>query len=161
MGKGFKVKVNTNFDFDISAEDVSKLDITKTSNSNYHLLHDNTSFHAEVVASNFNKKKYQITVNNTVYNASLSNTLDLLIEDMGFSLGSKKAVKSIKAPMPGLILEINVEVGQDIKENDPLLILEAMKMENSITSPINGVVKAITAKKGDTVEKNQLIIEFE
>ncbi|GAL73027.1 biotin/lipoyl-containing protein [Jejuia pallidilutea] len=63
--------------------------------------------------------------------------------------------------MPGLILEINVKVGQEIQENDPLLILEAMKMENIITSPIDGVIKAIHATKGDAVTKDQLIIEFE
>ena len=80
---------------------------------------------------------------------------------MGFSVGSTKQVNFVKAPMPGLILEINVKVGQEVKENDPLLILEAMKMENIITSPRDGIIKLIDAKKGDAVEKNQLLINFE
>jgi len=80
---------------------------------------------------------------------------------MGFEIGSAKKVNDIKAPMPGLILEINVKVGQEIVENDPILILEAMKMENVITAPRDGVIKSISVTKGDAVEKNQLLIEFE
>jgi len=161
MSKNFKAKVNNSIDFDISTDDIADLDIVKISHSNYHLLHKNKSFHSKVVFSNFNKKQYQVSVNNTVYNVAIANDLDIQIKDMGFFNGSKKDITSIIAPMPGLILEINVEVGQEIQENDPLLILEAMKMENIITAPINGVIKAIHTNKGDAVIKNQLIIEFE
>ena len=63
--------------------------------------------------------------------------------------------------MPGLILEINVEVGQEVVENDPLLILEAMKMENSFVSPRDGKIKSIAVVKGQAVDKGQLLIEFE
>jgi len=63
--------------------------------------------------------------------------------------------------MPGLILEINVEVDQEVNENDTLLILEAMKMENVITSPRSGIIKSISVNKGEAVEKNQLLIEFQ
>ena len=80
---------------------------------------------------------------------------------MGFETGTTKKVNEIKAPMPGLILDINVEIGQEVKEDDPLLILEAMKMENALTSPRDGVIKSISVTKGDAVDKNQLLIEFE
>ncbi|MCL4125038.1 UNVERIFIED_CONTAM: hypothetical protein GTU68_001507 [Idotea baltica] len=63
--------------------------------------------------------------------------------------------------MPGLILEVKVKIGQEVKEDDPLLILEAMKMENVITSPRDGIIKSVTAIKGNTVEKGILLIEFE
>jgi biotin carboxyl carrier protein len=78
-----------------------------------------------------------------------------------FEVGLTKQVNAIKAPMPGLILEINVVVGQTVQENDPLLILEAMKMENSFLSPRDGVIKSIAVTKGDAVDKGQLLIEFE
>lgn len=80
---------------------------------------------------------------------------------MGFTVGASKQVNAIKAPMPGLILEMSVSVGQEVKENDCLLILEAMKMENSFLSPRAGIIKSISASKGDAVEKGQLLIEFE
>lgn len=161
MSDHLKAKVGDNFHFDINSEDISELDIVEISDSKYHLLHHNTSFNAKVTASNFNKKQYQISINNNVYNVTISDKLDMLINEMGFTSGSKKVITSITAPMPGLIIEISVKEGQEVKENDSLLILEAMKMENSITSPIDGVIKAIHSKKGDAVEKNQLIIEFE
>ena len=63
--------------------------------------------------------------------------------------------------MPGLILDIHVKEGQEVKEDDALLILEAMKMENVLTSPRDGIIKSISVSKNDTVDKNQLLIEFE
>jgi biotin carboxyl carrier protein len=63
--------------------------------------------------------------------------------------------------MPGLILEINIKEGQEVKENDALLILEAMKMENVINSPRDGIIKTIAVNKGETVDKNVLLIAFE
>lgn len=161
MGKHFKVKVNNIIDFEVNETDVSSLDALQTSKGKYHILQENKSFKAEITEADFNKKAYQVKVNNNTYNINIYNELDLLIKDMGFSIGTTKQVNSIIAPMPGLILEINVEVGQEVNENDPLLILEAMKMENSITSPRDGIIKSISAKHGDAVEKNELLIEFQ
>ena len=161
MSKNFKAKVNGIIDFEVSKDEVSNLDTHKNSKGKYHILQKNKSFKAEITEADFNNKSYQIKVNNNNYNVNITNELDSLIKEMGFSVGKTKQVNSIKAPMPGLILEINVEVGQEVNENDTLLILEAMKMENSITSPRDGVIKSISAKNGDPVEKNQLLIEFE
>ena len=80
---------------------------------------------------------------------------------MGFEIGATKKINEIKAPMPGLILSVDVKVGQEVKEDDALLVLEAMKMENVLTSPRNGIIKSISITKGETVNKNQLLIEFE
>jgi len=157
----FKVNVNSEIELDISSENLSKLDAIKTSEMSSHVLYNNTSYKAEIVASNFSLKSYDVMINNKSYKVKISNKLDHLIKDMGFSFGSSKHVDLIKAPMPGLILEINVEVGQTVKENDPLLILEAMKMENVLTSPREGIIKNISIEKGNAVEKNALLIEFE
>ena len=62
--------------------------------------------------------------------------------------------------MPGLVLELNVEAGQTIAKGDPLLILEAMKMENVIKSAGEGVVEEILVKKGAAVEKGALLIKL-
>lgn len=160
MGVIFKTKVNSSFDFEITNEDTASLDVLETSDNEFHILQQNKSYEAQITKSDFSSKSYQVKVNNNNYNVNIYNELDLLINDMGFAIGTTKQVNSIKAPMPGLILEINVEIGQEVKENDPLLILEAMKMENSITSPRDGIIKSISANKGDAVEKNQLLIEF-
>ncbi|WP_142785640.1 acetyl-CoA carboxylase biotin carboxyl carrier protein subunit [Changchengzhania lutea] len=161
MSKSFKANVNDTFHFDLSDDDISNLDTLRVSESERHVLHNNKSYDVLIEDSDFIKKSYKIKVNNTTYNINIINDLDVLIKDMGFAIGSTKHVNKIKAPMPGLILDINVKIGQDVKEDDTLLILEAMKMENIITSPRDGVIKSITAGKGDAVEKNQLLIEFE
>ena len=161
MGQIFKTKVNNTFDFEITADDVSNLDALSVSESKFHILQNNKSYKASIVDANFNNKTYQVKVNNNMYQVNIFNHLDLLIKEMGFALGSSKHINAIKAPMPGLILEVNVEVGQGVKEDDALLILEAMKMENVITAPRDGIIKSITVNKGDAVEKNHLLIEFD
>ncbi len=161
MNKTYKVNVNNTFDFELEETDISKLDASKVSDSKFHVLQNNKSFKTEIIKANFNQKLYQVKVNNNTYNINISNDLDILIKEMGFEIGSAKKVNEIKAPMPGLILDISVKIGQEVNEDDALLILEAMKMENIITSPRHGIIKSISVKKGDAVEKNQLLIAFE
>jgi len=158
---GFKVNVNNNFELNITQDDLSKIDTVKTSENNFHILNKNTSYKAEILNKNFNNKIYSVTVNNNNYEVSIASDLDILIKDMGFSLGSTKHVDFIKAPMPGLILDINVKPGETVKEDQQLLILEAMKMENIIISPRDGILKSVSVTKGDAIEKGQLLIEFE
>jgi biotin carboxyl carrier protein len=161
MGSDFKVKVNDTFEFDFKKESISQLDAVSIETNKFHILHQNLPYKAEIVFSDFNQKKYTVKVNNNVYHIAISNPLDNLIKEMGFEVGITKQVNVIKAPMPGLILEINVEVGQTVKENDNLLILTAMKMENSLLSPRNGVIKSISIIVGHSVIKGDLLIEFE
>jgi len=161
MKNNFKVKVDSKWDFDIPVDEVLNLDSVKLNDENYHLLMDHKSIEAEVITSNFNKRTYAVKVNGTVYDVAINSELDQLIKSMGFSTGSAKNIKLIKAPMPGLVLGVNVKVGQTVSEDEGLLILEAMKMESTIASPCDGVVKSISVKSGDAIEKGQLLIEFE
>ena len=64
----------------------------------------------------------------------------------------------VKAPMPGKILEVLVNVGDQVKEDDEVVMLEAMKMENPIYSTGGGVVKEVKVKKGDTVDSDQVLV---
>ena len=161
MSKHFITKVNNNQVFEISKEDAYQLDAINTSENNRHILHNNKSYQVEISESNFLNKTYTIQVNNATYKVNISDDLDRLITEMGFENSASKHINELKASMPGLILEVFVKTGQEVKENDSLLILEAMKMENIITSPRDGIIKSISAVKGDAVEKNYLLIEFE
>jgi len=67
----------------------------------------------------------------------------------------------IKAVIPGVVAEINVKAGMDVRKSDTLMILEAMKMLNRIMAPMDGAIKAIRVKKGDKVAKGQVLIEIE
>ncbi|WP_341216206.1 acetyl-CoA carboxylase biotin carboxyl carrier protein subunit [uncultured Wocania sp.] len=160
MNKIFKTNVNNTFNFEIKEDDILSLDALPVSESKFHILQHNKSYNSEIIETDFNSKSYKVKVNNNSYNVNIFNDLDALIKDMGFAISSTKHVNSIKAPMPGLILDISIQINQEVKEDDTLLILEAMKMENIITSPRDGVIKSISVNKGDAVEKNQLLIEF-
>ena len=161
MSNHYKLNVNNTFQFDVENDAVSQLDAVSVEKNKFHILKNNAPYQAEIIATDFINKTYTVKVNNSTYTVAIANALDMLIKKMGFEVGAAKQVNAIKAPMPGLILEISVEVGQEVKENDPLLILEAMKMENSILSPRDGVIKSVTMIKGAAVEKGALLIEFE
>ena len=161
MNKHYKVKVNGALELSVSNSELEALDAIQTTNSKYHILQDGKSYSAEITDSRFSEKTYEVKINNNTYNINIYNDLDQLIVDLGFEIGNSKKVDKIVAPMPGLILEIIVKIGDAVRENDPLLILEAMKMENMISSPREGIIKNITAVKGEAVDKNQLLVEFE
>lgn len=161
MGNKYKINVNETFDFERDAEDVIALDDQAITESKFHVLQDNRSFRAEILNSDFYNKKYTIQINSNTYEVAIADQLDMLISEMGLSLGNAALVNDIKAPMPGIILDVNVQAGDEIQEGAHLLVLEAMKMENTLSAPRDGIVKSVLIKKGETVEKNQLLIEME
>jgi biotin carboxyl carrier protein len=161
MSEVFKLNVNNTFQFDFDNESISQLDSVSVEKNKFHILNQNKPYKAEIVVADFNHKRYTVKVNNNSYSVVISNQLDQLISVMGFDVGATKHVNTIKAPMPGLILEIFVVIGQSVKENDSLLILGAMKMENSFLSPRDGIIKSIAVQTSDAVVKGQLLIEFE
>lgn len=161
MNQKFRLTVNLSENFEKTEHNIAQLDAVKISSNSFHILHHNNPFFAKITAVDFLKKTYTVEVNHNSYTVEIANELDILIKEMGFEVGKTKQINAIKAPMPGLILEINVSVGQEVKEGDNLLILEAMKMENSFASPRDGVIKSIAVAKGDAVDKGQLLIEFE
>ncbi len=66
----------------------------------------------------------------------------------------------IRAPMPGLVLRLEVELGQAVEHGTGLVVLEAMKMENEIRSPASGIVTAIRVEPGQPVEKGAVLVEI-
>jgi biotin carboxyl carrier protein len=135
-------------------------DLVKISDGYFHIIHEQSSFTAEIVKADPSTKSFQIKINGRIYAVELKDKFDLLLEQMGMNNNAAGKVNNIKAPMPGLIIDLKVKSGDNVKPGDPLLILEAMKMENIIKSPGEGVVKSVNIKKGDSVEKNQVLIEF-
>jgi biotin carboxyl carrier protein len=161
MSKTFQTKVNDQYEFIFSEEDISQQDILSITENNFHMLVQNASHQLEVVGRDLLNKTYQVKINSNVYEVKIANDLDLLIKELGLSIGTVHLENEIKAPMPGLILEINIEVGQEVKAGDALLVLEAMKMENTITAANDATIKSIAIEKGQSVAKNELLIELE
>lgn len=161
MDQTYKVNINKTFEAELSVKDIEQLDVVKTSDTSYHILNDRISYKADIVHTDFFQKKYTVKINSNEYEVHIADELDKLIKEMGFSVGASKHVNAIKAPMPGLILDIHVKAGDEVKEDDSLLILEAMKMENVIVSPREGIIKSVSVEKGAAIDKGQLLIEFE
>lgn len=158
--KALKVKVNDSHEFELKSSDVEKLDLLRRSVSKFHIIEKNKSFAVKLENSDFNNREYVISVNANNYTIKISNEIDQLIKEMGYTIGSSVKANSIKAPMPGIILSVNVKENQEVKEGETLLILEAMKMENAISAPKSGFIKSIYAKSGETVDKGALLIEM-
>jgi pyruvate carboxylase subunit B len=79
------------------------------------------------------------------------------VEKIEASAGSNGEY-SIIAPMPGMVVQFEVKVGDRVKEGDILVVLEAMKMQNNLTSKVNGVVKSLKVSPGTSVEKDQVLL---
>jgi biotin carboxyl carrier protein len=161
MDQSYQLIVNNKQVYDRKASESLELNAIEVSPSNFHVLKNSKAFTAEITSSDFIAKTYTVRVNGNPYTVLINNTLDQLIKEMGFLIASSSQVNSIKAPMPGLILEMSVSVGQSVEKNECLFILEAMKMENSFLSPRAGIIKSISAHAGDAVEKGKLLVEFE
>lgn len=163
-----QVKVNGNFNYDISInnkeirveDQVIDIDQVKVNDYVAHILHNGKSYTVEVIALNKDEKEATIKVNNNIYQVTVKDQYDQLLKQLGLENMTSNKVSQIKAPMPGLVLNILVQAGEEVKKGDSLLVLEAMKMENMIKSPTDGTIKKIEVKQGDKVEKNELLISF-
>jgi biotin carboxyl carrier protein len=163
-----KINVNNNcFELEqdkerlILNQEVFDGDIQSLGNNHFHILYQNRSYNAEIVKADYVEKSFTIKINGNTYELSVQDRFDLLLEQLGMGKVSKQKLNDLKAPMPGLILDIVVKEGDKVKKGDNLLILEAMKMENMIKSTGEGTVKQIKVSKGDRVEKNHILIVFE
>ena len=157
----FKISVNER-SFDITPEEVHVLDISTISdNETFHILDDNKSYKVELISHDASGKNLTLRINGNTYTTKLSDKYDRLIDQLGMKIVGSQSTGDIKAPMPGLVLDILVEVGQTVSKGDKVLILEAMKMENIIKTTGDGIIKAIHAQKGKPVDKGTLLIELE
>jgi len=142
-------------------DESSELDMIQTADNEYHILQDGQSYKAVVLDHNYREKTLTLEINGNPYTIQIADEYDLLVKKMGLSAMSAQKIKNIKAPMPGLILDILIEPGQAVSKGDQLLILEAMKMENVLKAEGDGVVKSIEVEKSAAVDKGQILIEME
>ncbi len=164
-----KVRVNNNYNFEIEFEGETikvnqeelSIDSSLLSDKHAHFIFNNRSYNLEMVSENKTDKTATVKVNGREYQISIEDQYDQLLKRLGLDNLKANKVKDIKAPMPGLVLNVMITEGQDVQKGDSLLVLEAMKMENVIKSPSEGKVKKILIQKGDKVEKSELLIQFD
>lgn len=162
-----KVTINEidKFDIQLSGENMLvngkevKPDLIKISDTRYHLILNHKSFQINILEQK-SKKNLSVEVNGNKYDLNIKDRYDQLLHDMGLDTAMATKADFIKAPMPGLVINILVQEGDEVAKDTPLLILEAMKMENIIKASSPGIVDQIKVKTREAVEKNQLLISF-
>lgn len=115
----------------------------------------------EILDVNYDLKIIKVRHNHSTHHIQFKNNLDLTLDKMGIKRTFEAVNTDIKAPMPGKVLDIMVTSGQAIEKGQPLLILEAMKMENVLKSEGQAIIKSINVSHQESVESGQLLIELE
>ena len=159
--KTYEAKVDDRLSIPLDVTDLDDLDLVRESGDRWHLLHQGVSYHIEVEEAHYADKVFVLRVNGFRHQVQLADPYDVLIDKLGLAKKVVHAINEIKAPMPGLIRELQVKVGDSVQEGQPVLILEAMKMENVIKSPAPGIVREIAVDVGSPVEKGQVLVVFE
>lgn len=136
------------------------LDIAQINETDFHVLKGDKSFQIQVLSVDRLSRSVKLKINNKSCEVDIKSDMDLLLEKLGMESKVGSGDKEVKAPMPGLIIDVLIVHGQEVKKGDQLLILEAMKMENVIKSPSDGIVNVLTVSKGDSVEKGKILLSL-
>jgi len=107
-----------------------------------------------------NNDELNVQVDGVTTPVTLLDEMALQLEAMGWENVNEKRVGHIIAQIPGWGTHMFKSVGDAVTEGDPLLIMEAMKMENELKAPTSGILQALHIKTGETVDKGQLILEI-
>jgi biotin carboxyl carrier protein len=164
-----KVKVNNKNEHQIAFESPSNgtidnkpfaWDLIEIKDGTFHVIKDAKSYTVDVIKADYAEKSFLVSVNGNKYQLGVKDRFGELLKSLGLDNMNASKVNEIKAPMPGLVLDVRVSEGEAVKKGDAIIVLEAMKMENIIKSPTDGIIKKISVKKGVAVEKNQVLIHF-
>ncbi|WP_201985348.1 biotin/lipoyl-containing protein [Hymenobacter rubidus] len=126
----------------------------------FHILHEGRSYNAELIEADYAAKTIALKINGQRVELQAKDRFDLLLDRLGMSNATATKVNELKAPMPGLIVDIRVQPGQTVHKGDPLLVLEAMKMENILKAPADGTVGSLKVSLRDNVQKGQVLVQF-
>jgi biotin carboxyl carrier protein len=157
----FIITVNETQELSVAPEMLKSFDAIEVQDNFFHIIKNNKAYRAEIINTDYEHKSFTVSVNGNSYDIKIADKFDRLVKQIGLTVGNNQKQNIIKSPMPGLVLQLNVNIGQEISKGETLLILEAMKMENVIKATGDGIVKAIHVKQGAAVEKGQLLIEME
>lgn len=135
------------------------VDLVRTGSASFSLVRNGRSHRILVLKEDKESGTVRLRIGAHTYTVQLQDERKRLMHTLGLDKHAQK-VREVKAPMPGMVLNILVRNGDTVKKNDPLLVLEAMKMENLIKAPGDAVVAEVHVEKGKAVEKGQMLVSF-
>jgi biotin carboxyl carrier protein len=164
----YKVRINGKHLYAIGSDDGNfiydgekvSIDHQQLNGQVSHVLYKDKSYQVELIEHRKAEKTLLLKVNSKEYLVEISDQYDELLHKLGFDRAASHHIKELKAPMPGMVLNVLVKEGEEVKKGDSLVILEAMKMENVIKAPADCVIKDVKVVTGDKVEKNQVMMGF-
>ena len=154
--------LNSVVQLDLSQTDVDKFKVLEINDTKKEIILSNGSkkFECKILKENVIDQSYIVRINGEISTIRLIKQVEKTIEKLGIQKENQKNINVLKAPMPGLILDVVIKESELVKKGDPVIILEAMKMENILSSPVDGIVKEIKVNPQQTVEKNNILIKF-
>ncbi len=155
-----KVKAG-GFEFEFSQDDLDAVDFVRHNSDEFNLIRNYRSATAKLIEEGSSEKRMKLEVEGESFEVEIKDSLDQMLDSMGFDAAEGKHLREIKAPMPGLVINVAVKEGQEVMVGERVLILEAMKMENSILIHANATIKKILVKAGQAVDKGQVLVELE
>ncbi len=134
--------------------------IVQQNNETLLLITPNKVYTITCLNINHESKTLTLLYNGQKFNASITEPLDEILKSMGLENALTPKISDLKAPMPGLVLQVLVNPGDQVAKGDKILVLEAMKMENAIKSPTDGIIDDIFVQQAQAVDKNQILVTF-
>jgi len=139
-------------------KDTTDIDLVKIDEGLFHLILDNKSYLISVSNTNI---YFRASVGGEEYNVEIEDNISRLKSTYGGTEEDVRSLGKVHSPMPGLVVNIYVSVGDDVQLNTPLLALEAMKMENEIKSPTIGKITDISVTTGQNISTETLLMTIE
>lgn len=156
----FRLDVNGQYEFELLPDELKNLDAITVEPGFFHILKDGRAYRAEILEMDPATLTYTLRIDGQKFTVKIQDYYDRLVQELGLHVGGSPKENVVKAPMPGLVLNVLVAPGQTVEKGDALLILEAMKMENVIKAHGPGTVKQVAVQKGQAVEKGALLLEL-
>ena len=117
--------------------------------------------HRVIARREAERGRYTLSIGGWRHEVEALDERSLAIRELSAASAGSAGPAPLKAPMPGLVVRVDVSPGDEVTAGQPLVVMEAMKMENELRAPSAGRVRAVHATVGSAVEKGALLVELE
>lgn len=153
----YEFAVQNQYEFSVKGRKL-KIDVVEEADGIQLVTCEGVKYPAEIVSVKQNS--YEVLVNGVSYHFTVETPFSLKRRQILAAQRPADTTEELRAPMPGKIVAVHASEGQEVSPGDPLLVLEAMKMQNTLTATHKGTVTRVGAQPGETVSKDDLLVEI-